>query len=199
MELQIKNMVCDRCKKVVRDELSSLGLYLKSVELGRVVIAEEPDGYQMNEIRQILEANGFELIDNKKEALTEHIRTLIIDEIQYLKGGKPASMNFSEYLAEKTGYEYSYLSNLFSAETGQTIEQYIIAQKIEKIKEWLSYDELTLGEMAWRLSYSSTSHLSNQFKKITGMTPGAYKKDKTVPRKALDKVGQKATKFETLN
>jgi AraC family transcriptional regulator len=194
MELQIKNMVCDRCKKVVREELSKIGLHLTSIELGQVVTAEEPDADQLRKIRKVLENNGFELIDNKKEALAEHIRTLIIDEVQYFKGNKPVSMNFSDYLAEKTGYEYSYLSNLFSAETGQTIEQYIIAQKIEKIKEWLSYDELTLSEMAWRLSYSSTSHLSNQFKKVTGMTPGAFKKDRDAPRKALDKVGSKQPK-----
>ena len=97
-------------------------------------------------------------------------------------------MNFSDYLSEKIGYEYSYLSNLFSSETGQTIEHYIIAQKVEKVKEWLSYNELTLSEMAWRLSYSSTAHLSNQFKKVTGMTPGEFKKN-TSTRKALDKVG----------
>jgi AraC family transcriptional regulator len=196
MELQIKNMVCDRCKKVVREELSKLGLHISSITLGQVVTEEQPDADQMKEIRKTLEANGFELIDNKKEALTEYIRTLVIDEVQYFKGNKPGHMNFSDYLAEKTGYEYSYLSNLFSAETGQTIEQYIIAQKIEKIKEWLSYDELTLSEMAWRLSYSSTSHLSNQFKKITGITPGAFKKNKTTPRKALDKVG--TTRPETI-
>ena len=135
-----------------------------------------------------MESNGFELLDDRKLAIVEHIKKLIIEEVQYLKGHKPAQQNFSDYLSEKIGYDYSYLSTLFSSETGQTIEQYIIAQKIEKVKEWLSYNELTLSEMAWRLSYSSTAHLGNQFKKVTGMTPGEFKKS-TLARINLDKVG----------
>jgi AraC family transcriptional regulator len=191
MKLHIKNMVCDRCKKVVQEEMAKLGIVLTSVELGEVETAVEPDQTLLKDIRNMLERNGFALLDDKKDALVEHIRTLIIEEVQYLKGNKPTQMNFSDYLAMKTGYEYSYISNLFSTETGQPIEQYIIAQKVEKVKEWLSYNELSLSEMAWRLSYSSAAHLSNQFKKVTGITPGAFKKSNTIARKTLDKVGEK--------
>lgn len=182
-------MVCDRCKRVVREELGRIGLELKYVGLGDVDTVNEPDATKMAELKQVLRENGFELLDDRKDTLVEHIKTLIIEEVQYLKGNKPAGMNFSDFLSQKTGYEYSYISNMFSTETGQSIEQYIIAQKVEKIKEWLSYNELSLSEMAWRLSYSSAAHLSNQFKKVTGMTPGAYKKDTTLGRKTLDKVG----------
>jgi len=182
-------MVCDRCKRVVREEMDKLGISLNHVELGEVETDQDLDIKQLLEVKLMLEHNGFELLDDRKDALVEHIRTLIIEEIQYLKGHKPAQMNFSDYLAQKTGYEYSYISNLFSSETGQTIEQYIIAQKVEKIKEWLSYNELSLSEMAWRLSYSSPAHLSNQFKKVTGVTPGEFKKSTTLFRKTLDNVG----------
>ncbi|MCE6993004.1 helix-turn-helix domain-containing protein [Dyadobacter sp. CY323] len=188
MKLYIKNMVCDRCKRVVREELQQLGIDTTSVELGEVETVDEVDAENLNAVKAILIKNGFELLDDRKLALVENIKTLVIDEIQNLKGNKPAQMNFSDYLSERIGYEYSYLSNLFSSETGQTIEHYIIAQKVEKVKEWLSYNELTLSEMAWRLSYSSTAHLSNQFKKVTGVTPGEFKKN-TGTRKALDKVG----------
>ncbi|MET7256269.1 helix-turn-helix domain-containing protein [Dyadobacter jiangsuensis] len=188
MKLYIKNMVCDRCKRVVREELKGLGIDLKFVELGEVDTVAEVDADKLQEVKAVLESNGFELLDDRRLALVEHIKTLVIDEVQNLKGNKPAQMNFSDYLSEKIGYEYSYLSNLFSSETGQTIEQYVIAQKVEKVKEWLSYNELTLSEIAWRLSYSSTAHLSNQFKKVTGMTPGEFKKG-TLQRTALDQVG----------
>jgi len=189
MKLLIKNMVCDRCKRVVGDELSRLGIAVTQMELGKVETVSELTPDQLREFKNVLEENGFELLDDRKEALAEHIKNLVIDEVQYFKGHKPQALNFSDYLSQKTGYEYSYLSNLFSAETGQTIEHYIIAQKVEKIKEWLSYNELTLSEMAWRLSYSSTAHLSNQFKKVTGMTPGEYKKGGALNRKTLDRVG----------
>ncbi|MCE7061611.1 AraC family transcriptional regulator [Dyadobacter sp. CY343] len=187
MKLFIKNMVCDRCKRVVREELMGLGLELTSVGLGEVETGGDIDSEKLKEVKSVLEANGFELLDDRKLALVEHIKTLIIEEIQNLKGQKPAQMNFSDFLSEKIGYEYSYLSTLFSSETGQTIEHYIIAQKVEKLKEWLSYNELTLSEMAWRLSYSSTAHLSNQFKKVTGMTPGEFKKG-AMTRKTLDQI-----------
>ncbi|CAG4990520.1 hypothetical protein DYBT9275_00547 [Dyadobacter sp. CECT 9275] len=189
MKLYIKNMVCDRCKRVVKEEFDKLGVPLAHLALGNVDTVNDIDLQKLDEIRRMLEVNGFELIDDKRAALVENIKTLIIEEIQYLKGNKPDAVNFSDYLSKKTGYDYSYLSNLFSSETGQTIEHYIIAQKIEKVKEWLSYNELSLSEMAWRLSYSSTAHLSNQFKKVTGMTPGEFKKTNILPRQTLDKVG----------
>ncbi|SEJ71328.1 AraC-type DNA-binding protein [Dyadobacter koreensis] len=190
MKLYIKNMVCDRCIKVVREEFDKINIGLKHIELGEVDTESELNEAKISEVRQMLQTNGFELLDDKRATLVENIRTLIIEEVQYLKGHKPASLNFSDYLSQKTGYEYSYLSNLFSSETGQTIEQYIIAQKVEKVKEWLSYNELSLSEMAWRLSYSSAAHLSNQFKKVTGLTPGEFKKTNMLPRKTLDRVGE---------
>lgn len=189
MELLVKNMVCDRCIRTVREELEKSGEKVRSIELGKVEIENEPDEKRLEELRQLFLANGFELIDDKKTALVDHIRKLIIEEVQYLKGNKPEHMNFSDYLSQKTGYDYSYLSNLFSNETGQTIEQYIIAQRVEKIKEWLSYGELTISEIAWRLGYSSMGHLSNQFKKMTGMTPAQYRHTQKLPRIPLDKVG----------
>ncbi|WP_254561762.1 helix-turn-helix domain-containing protein [Dyadobacter diqingensis] len=190
MKLYIKNMVCDRCIRVVREEFDKLGIGLSHIGLGEVETKTDLDEVKLTDVKHSLEASGFELLDDKRAALTENIRTLIIEEVQYLKGNKPAAVNFSDYLSQKTGYEYSYLSNLFSSETGQTIEQYIIAQKVEKVKEWLSYNELSLSEMAWRLSYSSAAHLSNQFKKVTGMTPGEFKKGNALGRKTLDRVGE---------
>jgi len=190
MELLIKNMVCDRCIRVVKEELEKVGAQVGNVELGKVSLPGEPDEALLNLIRKALEENGFELIDDKRLALVDHIRKLIIEEVQHLKGNKPDHMNFSDYLSRKTGYEYSYLSHLFSGETGQTIEQYIIAQRIEKVKEWLSYNELSISEIAWRLGYSSVAHLSNQFKKVTGLSPAAYKSSAEKNRIPLDRIGQ---------
>ena len=181
-------MVSLRCKMIVKSALTGMDLHFTTVELGEVETVTDIDPELLNKVKVTLEADGFELLDDRKSAIVEHMKTLIIEEVQYLKGHKPEQQNFSDYLSEKMGYEYSYLSNLFSSETGQTIEQYIIAQKTEKIKEWLSYNELTLSEMAWRLSYSSPAHLSNQFKKVTGMTPGEFKKS-NLARITLDKVG----------
>ena len=188
MELRIKNMVCDRCKRVVVEELSRMGIDVAQMELGKVETASELTPVQLTEFKAMLEKNGFGLLDDRREALAECVKNLVIDEVQYFKGHKPQALNFSDYLSQKTGYEYSYLSNLFSAETGQTIEHYIIAQKIEKIKEWLSYNELTLSEIAWRLSYSSTAHLSNQFKKVTGLTPSHFKQLKEKRRNPIEEL-----------
>jgi AraC family transcriptional regulator len=188
MKLAVKNMVCDRCIKVVRDELEALGLTVGHIELGNVVVREELSPEAIGQVKARLEAQGFELLEDARQMLVEYMKKLIIDEVQHLKGRKPTQMNFSDYLSEKCGYEYSYLSHLFSSETGSTIEQYIIAQKIEKVKEWLSYGELSLTEIAWRLGYSSAAHLGNQFKKMTGLTPGQYKKDAGLVRKTLDQV-----------
>ncbi|WP_373515418.1 helix-turn-helix domain-containing protein [Persicitalea sp.] len=188
MKLAIKNMVCDRCIKVVRDELEALGLTVEEIELGAVQVSGKLSVEKSKEVKQRLQANGFDLLEDLRLVLVENIKKFIIDEVQHLKGKKPASMNFSNYLSEKCGYEYSYISHLFSSMTGQTIERYVISQKIEKVKEWLSYGELTLSEIAWRLDYSSAAHLGNQFKKETGQTPGEYKKNALLARKTLDRV-----------
>lgn len=181
-------MVCDRCIKVVRDELEGLGLTVEQIELGSAHVTGELSVEKEQEVKARLQANGFELLEDIRLVIVENMKKLIIDEVQHLKGKKPSSMNFSDYLSQKCGYEYSYLSHLFSAETGQNIERYIINQKTEKVKEWLSYGELTLSEIAWRLGYSSTAHLGNQFKKETGQTPGQFKKGAMLGRKALDRV-----------
>ena len=181
-------MVCDRCKRVVREELEALGLTLGRVELGNVEVTDLPPIITLDDVRRTLQKNGFDLVDDKKQALVEHIKVLLINEIQYLKGERLSTENYSTFLERKLGYEYSYLSGLFSASQGHTLEKYIIALKIEKVKEWLRYDELTLSEIAWRLSYSSVQHLSTQFRQVTGQTPGQFRKTTQVERRNLDAI-----------
>lgn len=186
MLLSVKNMVCNRCIKVLRDDLESLGLNVKEIRLGEVELSESPDAEMMEVVKVKLKDNGFELLDDKKQTLTEFVKTVLIDEINHQKGNKPANMNFSTFLENKTGYDYSYLSHLFSETMDSTIEQYIITLRIEKAKELLSYGELSINEIAWQLGYSSTAHLSNQFKKIAGETPGQYRLHNKLSRKTLD-------------
>ena len=188
MILIIRNMVCDRCKRVVREELERLGLSVTRVDLGEVVIEPLPATVTLDAVRQTLQANGFDLIDDKKQSLVEHMKVLLINEIQHLKGERLPTENYSTFLERKLGYEYSYLSGLFSASEGQTLEKYSIALKIEKVKEWLRYDELTLSEIAWRLGYSSVQHLSSQFRQVTGQTPGQFRKAAFVDRRTLDSI-----------
>ncbi|GAB4024400.1 AraC family transcriptional regulator [Spirosoma koreense] len=188
MTLTIRNMVCDRCKRVVREELEKLGLSVGRVELGEVEVEPLPETVRLEEVRRILQLNGFDLVDDKKQSLVEHMKVLLINEIQHLKGEKQPAENYSTFLERKLGYEYSYLSGLFSASEEQTLEKYIIALKIEKVKEWLRYDELTLSEIAWRLHYSSAQHLSNQFRQVTGQTPGQFRKKGQTDRRSLDKL-----------
>ncbi|WP_439185469.1 AraC family transcriptional regulator [Carboxylicivirga taeanensis] len=185
--LHIKNMVCNRCIKVVQDEFNKLQLDVKSVELGIVDLHSEPSLEQLKEVRQVLKENGFELIDDKKGQLVDSIKTLIIEKIHH-SAGFDESVNSSDYLAKTLGYDYSYLSKLFSSVEGITIEKYIISQKIEKAKELLAYNELSLKEIAWQLGYSSVQHLSGQFKKVTGLTPSHFKQLKDHRRKPLDEV-----------
>lgn len=185
--LHIKNMVCKRCIKVVSDELVKLNLTIDAIELGKVSVSPQPNNSQLVEINKVLEDNGFELIDDTKSKLIDRIKTLIIEITHYDKPIEK-SMNSSEYLSNNIGYDYSYLSKLFSSVEGITIEKYIINQKIEKVKELLVYGELTLNEIAFQLSYSSVQHLSNQFKRITGLSPSHFKKLKGIKRKPLDEV-----------
>ncbi|MCK8493640.1 AraC family transcriptional regulator [Spirosoma sp. RP8] len=188
MTLTIRNMVCDRCKRVVREELERLGLTVDRLELGEVDIAKLPETITLDTVQQTLQANGFDLVQDKKQSLVEHMKVLLINEIQHLKGERLPTENYSTFLERKLGYEYSYLSGLFSASEGHTVEKYIIALKIEKVKEWLRYDELTLSEIAWRLGYSSVQHLSNQFRQVTGQTPGQFRKAAFGNRRSLDEV-----------
>lgn len=183
--LHIKNMVCNRCIKAVNEDLSGLGYPIESIELGEVVVKKALDGNDIERIRGVLAANGFELMDDKKSWIINRIKTLIIEYIHYDKE-KPDYVNFSQFLSSELHHDYSYLSHLFSSVEGKTIEKYMILQKIEKVKELLVYDELTLNEISYRLGYSSVQHLSKQFKVITGLTPSHYKQIKEKKRKPLD-------------
>lgn len=185
--LHIKNMVCPRCIKVVREEFEKLNIPVQQIELGEVTTPLLLSEKQKQAIRHVLEENGFVLIDDKKSQVIDRIKTLIIEKIHHVQD-KPETLNSSDYISSEIGYDYSYLSNLFSSVEGITIEKYIINQKIEKVKELLVYDELTLNEIAFQLGYSSVQHLSNQFKKITGLTPTHFKKLKENRRKPLDLV-----------
>ena len=184
--LYIKNMVCPRCIRAVTDCLTRQGLHPLSVELGIAVIQEEVDDTLRTRLRQDLEAEGFELLENPRTRLTEQIKDAIIQWVHYRQEAPPT--NLSQYLSELLHKDYSTLSKLFSEETGNTIEKYTIAQKIERAKELLTYGELSLNEIADRLGYSSAAYLSSQFKQVTGLTPSAYKRAKEGKRKGLDEL-----------
>ena len=186
--IYIKNMVCNRCIKVVKEEFEKLGLQIKNIQLGEVEVANDPSSIDMEKIHDALVNNGFELLDNKNSKIIEKVKVSIINLINSINTGKDININFSEYLANETSLNYHYLSTLFSSLEGITIEKYIIQLKIEKVKELLVYGELTLSEIAYRLGYSSVQHLSNQFKKITGLTPSYFKSLKSKNRKPLDSI-----------
>ncbi|CAN5378163.1 hypothetical protein BH23BAC3_BH23BAC3_19590 [soil metagenome] len=169
-------MVSLRCKMLVKDELQKLGLNCVSVELGIVEIHDEITNDKRERLKKRLRKSGLELIDDKKNILVEKIKSVIVEMIHY--SNEVPKVNDSDYISEKLGYDYTYLSNTFSEVKGITIQQYIIMHKIEKVKEMLLYDELTLTEIAHKLHYSSVAHLSNQFKKITGLTPTYFKEVK---------------------
>jgi YesN/AraC family two-component response regulator len=180
-------MVCPRCVKVVREELNRFGFKPVSVELGEAVLDGLLTDSDLDSIRKILEENGFELIDDKKKQIIDKIKTVII-ELVHFQSESDKRVNLSEYLPGKLGYDYSWLSHLFSSMEGITIEKFLIHHKVEKVKELLIYDELSLDEIAWRLGYSSVQHLSGQFKKITGLSPSYYKKYRSEKRKSLDEI-----------
>lgn len=186
MKIYIKNMVCDRCKMVIENELKSLQLHTLSVELGEVEIAGDISIEKKEKLSKRLKDLGFELLSDKRSQLVEKIKNKLVELVQYKDGELKA--NLSNLLSDELHHDYSYLSNLFSEETGFTIEKYFIAQKVEKVKELLVYNELSLSEIAFRLHYSSVSHLSNQFKKVTGHTPSHYKQMPGNCRKSLDNI-----------
>lgn len=184
--LFIKNMVCNRCIMVVENELGKLGVNVKNIRLGEVVIDNTLTLADKELLRKALKLLGFELIDDKKSRLIEQIKTVIIELVH--QKDNDIKYNLSKVLSNNLNHDYNYLSNLFSEVEGTTIEKYFIAQKIEKVKELLVYDELSLSEIAHRLNYSSVGYLSNQFKKVTGLTPGHFKKIREEKRKPLDKM-----------
>jgi len=177
-------MVCSRCKMVVKAELEKLGLEPLSVELGEVELKNIPATDTLHQLDESLRNLGFEIIDNRKSRIIEKIKNSIVELIHH--SDENIGVNLSEYIAQKLNYDYSYLSNLFSEVEGTTIEKYLIAQKIEKVKELLKYEELTLSQIADRLGYSSVAYLSNQFKKQTGLSPSFYKSLKSNSRQNID-------------
>jgi YesN/AraC family two-component response regulator len=186
MKLYIKNMVCSRCKMVVANELEKAGIKVVSVELGEVFLEEHPSAEQLSKFGQAIKAFGFELIDDKKSRTIEKIKKLIIELVHY--SGENPKTNLSVFLADKLHYDYTYLSNLFSEVEGTTIEKYFISQRIEKVKELLVYDELSLSEISDRLGYSNVAYLSGQFKKVTGLTPSFYKSLKEHKRRNIEEL-----------
>lgn len=173
MKLYIKYMVSLRCKMVVKDALDSLNIKYLSIELGQVETPEEINEQQRIQLSEILLKSGLQLLDDKKSILIEKIKNVIIEMVHYLD--ELPKQNYSDYISEKLAYDYTYLANTFSEVQGITIQHFIINHKIEKAKELLLYDELNLTEIAYKLNYSSVAHLSNQFKKVTGLCPSFYK------------------------
>lgn len=186
MKLYIKYMVSLRCKMLVKQELENVGVDCISVDLGVAEIEDEMTEEQLDTFRENLKKAGLELLENEKYILVEKIKSVIIEMIHY--ADQMPDANNSEYISQKLGYNYTYLSNTFSEVKGMTIQQYIIQHKIEAAKELLLYDELNLTEIAYKLNYSSVAHLSNQFKKVTGLTPTYFKKLKEKRERALEEI-----------
>lgn len=186
MKLYIKFMVSLRCKLTVRDALNKVGIPFINLNLGEVELLEPISVKHREQLQLILLDSGLELMDDKKSILIEKIKHVVIEMVHYTE--EIPKVNFSNYLSEKLQYDYTYLSNVFSENQGLTIEHFVILHKIEKVKELIIYDEKNLSEIAFQLQYSSVSHLSNQFKKITGLTPTFFKKILSEKRKSLDKV-----------
>lgn len=182
----IKNMVCNRCILVVKQELGKLKLVANSIVLGEVQLKEDPSEKQLAQLKINLSALGFEILDDSKKKLIEKIKNIVIDQVHHSSINE--HYNFSEILSKKLHKDYSYLSGLFSEVEGITIEKYMINQKIEKAKELIAYNEMNFNEIAYQLGYSSSAHLSAQFKKITGLTPTYFKKAGDKRRKSLDKI-----------
>jgi AraC-like DNA-binding protein len=176
MKLYIKYMVSLRCKMMVKEELKKLGLKYVIVDLGMVEIMEDITAGQREQLKINLLRSGLELLDNKKSILIEKIKNVITEMIHY--SDELPKVNYSDYISEKLDYDYTYLANIFSEVKGITIQQFIITHKIEKVKELLLYDELNLTEISHKMHYSSVAHLSNQFKKVTGLSPSFYKQMK---------------------
>lgn len=183
--IHIRNMVCDRCIAAVREVIGQFKT-VEAIALGEVVIPGELSRSERSSIDKKLREIGFELIDDRKTQLAEAIRTAIIERVH--GNQEPDAGNLSAYLRKRIGHDYPYLSARFSESEGITIEKYYIAQRIEKVKELLMYNELSVAQIAHRMGYSSAAYLSNQFKAVTGMTPGAFRSLGKKPRLPLDKV-----------
>lgn len=180
-------MVCYRCKLMVIEELKKIGIRYSRVELGVIETQDEITLEQMEALKASLNSLELELLEDKKGVLIEKIKGLIINSIHF--SGESPKQNYSDFISEELGYDYAYLSNMFSEVNGITIQQFILLHRIERVKELILYGELTLSEISYKLNYSSLAHLSNQFKKHTGLSPSYYKQLKYKIRKSLDKVG----------
>lgn len=187
MILHIKNMVCERCIMAVRRQLEQEGLTYKNVQLGQVELTTTPSATELDALRNSLGEIGFELLDDKRSQVVEKIKNTIISLI-HGKDADEFNLKLSAHLEDTLGLDYHYLTTLFSSVEGMTIERYTILQRIEKVKELLMYNEKSLGEIAFELGYSSVQHLSQQFKKITGLTPTAFKELKENKRRPLDSI-----------
>ena len=185
-KIHIKNMVCPRCIRAVEGALTEMKIPYTQITLGQAIINRELTSSEQKELAVKIEALGFELLESGKSAMISRIKTLIIEQIHYKE--QALAVNFSDYLSEQLNYEYSYLSRLFSSVEGITIEKFITRQKIERIKELLFYDQLTLSEIAHKMNYSSVAYLSAQFKKETGMTPTAFKQTQQPGHHSLDSI-----------
>ena len=180
-------MVSNRCKMVVKEVLREFGLHFIVVDLGEVEIMENISSEQRELLKKELLSSGLELMDDKKAILIEKIKNTIVEMVHH--SDEVIKVNFSDYLSKKLNHDYTYMANLFSEVQGTTIEHFIISHKVERIKELIIYDELNMTQIAWKMNYSSVAHLSNQFKKITGLTPTNYKLLKGKRRSLIENVG----------
>ncbi len=187
LKLHIKYMVSNRCKMAVKEELKKLGLHFIVVDLGEVEIMETLTPEQREQVKVALHNYGLELMDDKKAVLIERIKNTIIEMVHH--SDEIIKVNFSDYLSEKLSHDYTYLANLFSEVQGTTIEQFTISHKIERIKELIIYGELNITEIAWKMNYSSVAHLSNQFKKMTGLSPSHFKQLRDKRRSPIEEIG----------
>jgi AraC-like DNA-binding protein len=188
MKLYIKYMVSNRCKILVKESLKDLGLHFIVVELGVVEIMETLSKEQLDSLKAVLNESGLELMDDKRAMLIERIKTVIIEMVHH--SDELPKSNFSDFISDKLNHDYTYLANLFSEVQGTTIEQFIIAHKVERIKELIIYDELNVTEIAYKMNYSSVAHLSSQFKKVTGLTPTHFKQLKDKKRNPIEDIGR---------
>lgn len=182
--LHIKGMVCDRCRRTVARDLTQLGLTLGTIDLGQVEVLSWPGTVSQETVRKMLQAEGFDLIDDPKAMLVSQIKALLINEVHH-SHERPAYQNVSDFVSQKLGYEYAYLSQLFSAQTGTNIERFLITQKVERAKELLQNGEQRIADIAFDLGYSSVPHFTNQFRTVTGQTPAQFRKAPT-GRQPLD-------------
>ena len=179
-------MVSNRCKMAVKEALKNLGLHFIVVDLGEVDLMESLTLEQRVELKSILQMSGLELMDDKRAVLIEKIKNAIVEMVHHTN--ELIKVNFSDFLSQKLNLDYTYLANLFSEVQGTTIEQFIISHKIERIKELIIYGELSITEIAWKMNYSSVAHLSNQFKKMTGLTPSHFKQLKEKRRSPIEEI-----------